>query len=204
MTVLPALDVYRMIKAGELVIEPFELREELTPPASIDLRVSARTVKYSFQNDEYLIGERIEEDEGLTEDLVGNIYSLDPGNGAIFILYEKIILPPTLAAIVLPRSSLTRLGVGLQPTYLNPGYQGNCPVLLTNHATFTVKIPFREGIGPRLAQVLFLKLGSLPHRKYGEGLDEKYQDELGIPARFDRDVDIVQLLEPLRQALDKI
>jgi len=209
MALLTALDVRRIIEDGGLRISPFQFQEERTPPASIDLRLSAKIIRYRFRSDtsnvdEYLLGEELDESEAIAEDIKAETYTLKPGRGAVFVLYEELSLPLSLAGIVLPRSSLTRLGVSLQPAYLNPGYQGFCPILLTNNSDFRVTIPFRDGKGPRVAQVLFLELTSHPHRGYGQGEEEKYQYDEGFPARFYQDFDIKELLKPFKKALDEI
>jgi|GEM_PF-551451 len=204
MALIPSFDLCRMIQDKDLLIEPFEYRGESTPPASVDLHVKSKTIRYDFPDGRYLLGDEIDEDEGLVEEFKGDHYDLEPGTAAVFVVHERIVLPDFVAGIILPRSSLTRLGVSFQPTFLNPGYQGNCPVLLVNHSRFSIRIPFRNGVSPRVAQVLFFTLISRAHRPYGEGRDEKYQHEEGSVARFDKDFDILQLIEPFKRALDKI
>jgi dCTP deaminase len=204
MGILTSLEVYKRIRAGDLLIEPFEFREEFTPPASIDLRLSSKILRYDFQGQTHILGEEIDEESGSIQEVEGNTWSVPSGKGIVFILHEKVVLSPYIAGVILPRSSLTRLGISLQPTFLNPGYQGNCPILLVNHSDFSIDIPFKNGVSPRIAQVLFWELTTRPHRIYGQGLDEKYQFEEGSPSRFEKDVDMLELIRPLRKALDEI
>jgi len=201
MTVLPSIEVYKLIQSKDLLIDPFEVREERTPPASVDLRLSGKKLIYNIE--EYTLGEEISEDLKEYEEIKDGVYNLKPGAGAVFQLYEKIALPSFLIGIIFPRSSLTRLGVTLSATYLNPGYQGYCPVLLVNHSSFEVKIPFKDGKSPRVAQVVFIPLKESPHRIYGEGIDEKYQNDMGYHSRFDLDIDVYEILRPLADIVKK-
>lgn len=200
--VLPTIEVYNLIKNGSLVIEPFEMREEETPPASVDLHLAGKRLVYSGIST-YTIGEPLPEESKSYETIEDGTYVLKPGASAIFQLYERLALPPFLMGLILPRSSLTRLGVLLSPTYLNPGYQGYCPVLLVNHAPFSVEIPFKKGKSIRLAQVIFVSLSRIPHRIYGEGIDEKYQHDRGYHSRFHEDIDVYEILRPLAEAMRK-
>ncbi len=201
MTVLPSIEVYKLIQSRDLLIDPFELREEETPPASVDLRLSGKKLIYKL--DKYTLGDEIPEDSKEYEVIEDGVYNLKPGEGAVFQIYEKIALPSFLIGIIFPRSSLTRLGVSLNPTYLNPGYQGYCPVLLVNHSPFEVKIPFKDGKSPRIAQVIFISLKENPHRIYGEGIDEKYQNDKGYHSRFYQDIDVYEVLRPLVDIVKK-
>ncbi len=202
MSVLSVSDVQEYLEEGSLIIEPFEFVKE-TPPATVDLHLSPTMISYDFPGNAYTIGFDLDESEGKVEVFDGKVCWLDPGQAKVFVLAEKLVLPPILAGIILPRSTLTRLGVELQPTYLNPGYSGTCPVLITNHAEFRVGIPFREGQGPRVAQVMFLRLSSPPHRAYGEHRDDKYHPDTGSPARFDKDIDLRELIRPYKEVLDR-
>jgi deoxycytidine triphosphate deaminase len=201
MGVLPTIQLHRLISEERLIVEPFELREKQVPPATIDLTLRGRVLKYKL--DSYLIGEEITEEKKGYEEIENGIYRLPPGNSAIFQIYEKLGLPPNIAGLVIPRSSITRLGIVIQPTYLNPGYMGYCPVTVVNHAPFEVKIPFKNGRSPRFLQVMFFELTSIPHRKYGEGIDEKYQKEEGMHSLINQDYDIYEILAPLAEIAEK-
>jgi dCTP deaminase len=204
MGILSAAEVYRRIKKGEPIVEPFEYVDEHTPPASIDIRFSAKIMNYSFQEDYYMIGESDEELEKPAEPIDADVLDIQPGAVAILIIHERISIPNDLVGIILPRSSLSRLGIFLQPTFINPGYTGNFPVPIVNNSNIKIGIPFKDGVSPRLAQLILLPLTSQPHRLYGEGIDEKYHEEEGIPARFDKDIDMRKLLAGLKKSWDQI
>jgi hypothetical protein len=55
LTILSARDVEAYLVDGSLAIDPFEFSHE-TPPASIDLHISARVVTYSFPGNRYTLG----------------------------------------------------------------------------------------------------------------------------------------------------
>jgi len=196
MGILPSIEVYKLIKKGELLIEPFELREEQTPPATVDLTLAGKILRYKFPKNVYVLGEEISEDWKFYE-TVEDFIELKSGESIVVPIYENIVLPSYLIGIILPRSSITRLGLFFQATYLNPGYQGQCPILLVNQSKFSIKIPFKNGRSPRIAQVLFLSLEKEPHRIYGEGIDEKYQKDKGYHSKIYQDIDIREIFQPL-------
>jgi len=196
MALLPAIEVYKLIKEGELLIDPFELREERTPPATVDLTLAGKVLKYNFPEKVYILGEEIPEGYQIYEE-IKDFIELKPKESVIIPIYENLVLPSYIAGIILPRSSITRLGLSFQATYLNPGYQGHCPILLTNQSNFIIKIPFKNGRSPRIAQVLFLSLTKEPHRIYGEGIDEKYQHDKGYHSKIHQDIDIHEIFQPL-------
>ena len=201
MGVIPTIRLYKLIKEGRLIIEPFELREELTPPATIDLSLKGKVIKYNFKS--YILGEDIPPEEKEFLNIENGTYKLAPGESVLLPTYEKIGLSSTIAGLIMPRSSLTRLGIVIQPIYLNPGYVGHCPVLIVNHASFEIEIPFKNGKSPRLLQVMFFELTEEPHRTYGKGTDEKYYKEEGKHSEIYKDFDIYELLSPLAEIAEK-
>ncbi|MDL1966278.1 MAG: dCTP deaminase [Candidatus Desulfofervidus auxilii] len=196
MTLLPTIEVYKLVKQGELIIEPFDSREERTPPATVDLTLGGKVLRYNFPEETYILGEEIPEEYQVYKE-IKDVIEFKPKESIIIPIYEKLVLPSYIAGIILPRSSITRLGLSFQATYINPGYQGNCPILLTNQSEFTIKIPLKNGRSPRIAQILFLSLTKEPHRIYGEGLDEKYQDDKGYHSKIYQDIDIHEIFQPL-------
>jgi hypothetical protein len=50
---------------------------------------------------------------------------------------------------------------------------------------------------------MFLQLSSPPHRVYGQGAEEKYHPDTGSPARFDKDLDLRELIRPFKKVLDR-
>ncbi len=201
MGIVPTIQLHRLISDGKLIIEPFELMEDQTPPATIDLTLKGKVLKYNLKS--YVLGKEIPEEAKEYEEIKDGVYKLAPGESAVFPVYETIGLPSTLAGLILPRSSLTRLGIIVQPVYLNPGYLGHCPVVIVNHAPFEIEIPFKNSRSPRVLQVMFFELTTKPHRIYGEGVDEKYHREDGKHSELHKDFDIYEILAPLAEIADK-
>lgn len=95
---------------------------------------------------------------------------LELRQGSYIVRYnEHVSLPPDVAALVLPRSSLMRMGVTLHTAVWDPGYRGRGVGLLAVHNAHGVRIE----IGSRIAQMIFMKISKKPARKYKGA----YQDE---------------------------
>lgn len=92
------------------------------------------------------------------------------GQGSYVVRYnEHVSLPPHVAGLVLPRSSLMRMGVTLHTAVWDPGYRGRGVGLLLVHNTHGVRIE----VGSRIAQMIFMKTSKKPARRYKGA----YQDE---------------------------
>ena len=93
---------------------------------------------------------------------------LEPG--AYLVTFNEIVnLPPDLAALGRPRSSLLRSGVALHTGVWDVGYRGRSQSLLTVHHP----IGFRLQRNARLAQLVFFRLAAPPE----EGYQGRYQGE---------------------------
>jgi dUTP pyrophosphatase len=110
------------------------------------LRPQARVPERAYEHDAAF-------DLSAAEDLV-----LAPQERAIVGTGIALGLPPTLAALTLPRSGLAaRHGIALvnAPGLIDPGYRGEVAVILLNT---DVHRPFVVHAGDRIAQLLFVLL----------------------------------------------
>lgn len=181
--VLSDRDIIQRISDDELVIDPYE--ESLVEPASVDLRMGdeLKIVKTKYQpgtpvnlgdpdGDEY----RYEEVPEMT---------LLPGELYLATTKERVELPDDIAANVLGRSSLGRLGVSVHQTagFIDPGFEGEITLEITNHGPQIVQLE----PGLRICQIVFKRLTSPALNSYGhEG--SQYQNQSGATEsgmRFD-------------------
>lgn len=95
-------------------------------------------------------------------------YPLQPGEFILAGTFEYFKIPSDIVAIVHDKSTLARLGVAVQNTVLEPGWNGYLTMEITNHGTNAVMLSSHMPI----AQVMFHK-GNIPCKLY-EG---KYQNQ---------------------------
>lgn len=114
------------------------------------------------------VGEISFEDKALPEykSLDGEEWTLFPG---VYIvrLNEKVKLPRCICAVVLPRSSLIRMGAQLVSALWDAGYEGKGVLMLVVHNTIKLKK------NARIGQMIFMKLAK-PVKK---GYDGTYKGE---------------------------
>ncbi len=76
---------------------------------------------------------------------------IKPGDFFLVKTIEKINLPVTLSAVILPRTTTFRSGLFLRTGPVQPGYEGELTFGLKNEGPITVEIE----LGARFAHVLF-------------------------------------------------
>ena len=80
-------------------------------------------------------------------------YYLGPGGFILACSYEKIALPPDVTGLVKDKSSYARLGICVQNTVLEAGWEGIITLEISNHGPAGVYLLVGKGI----AQVLFFR-----------------------------------------------
>ncbi len=78
-------------------------------------------------------------------------YALKPNEYVLIETLEKVNMPKNLAARILPRSSVFRLGCALITAFVDPGFRGTLTMGLKNLSDRNFK--FEKGA--RIAQILF-------------------------------------------------
>lgn len=121
---------------------------------------------------------------------------LRPGQFLLARTFEKFKVPTNLIAQLTGRSSLGRLGVSVvAPSgFINPGWQGHMPLMLINHAPYSIRL--YAGLG--VVQVYFSELSLPPSNPYGPSTSAKYVDDDGGPSKYWLDWS----LKLLRQRVD--
>jgi dCTP deaminase len=168
-------DLMREMKAGRLVIEPFD--PDLVQPASIEVTLGRQ---FRIANPhQYGVVDSTDPPPSLME-LVEPIAGLmlHPGEFALGTTVERVEIGPCLSAQVSGKSSLGRLGLIIHCTagFIDPGFQGQVTLELSNVST----LPILLKPGMRIAQLNIFRMSSPTKRPYGSpGLGSRYQNQVG-------------------------
>lgn len=173
--VLSDAEIARLVRRGELGIDPFE--PALLGPTSLDLRLASNFLLFRTAHRPY-VDVRLPA-EGLYEQVEAapdEPFVLQPGAFALAATLERLSLPAHTMARVDGRSSLGRLGVLVHATagLVDPGFEGRLTLELSNQAP----LPAALYPGMRIAQLSFYRLSLPARRPYGErGGRSKYQGQ---------------------------
>lgn len=169
------------IARGRIIIEP--LIQGCVQPASVDLHLDKKLLAFKTQqypayidvkdNPDYL-HELVEIDED-------NAFLLNPGEFILASTLESITLPDDVVGRLEGKSSLGRIGLLIHSTagYVDPGWQGNLTIELSNVAKLPITLYYKMKIG----QISFLRLTSPVDKLYGAAeLGSRYQGQTGPTA----------------------
>jgi len=178
--VLSDVDIIERIGTGELTIDPYV--EDNVEPASVDLRLGenfrrADTIRNSVAVD---IADASGDEINWIE-ISGDV-EICPGDFVLASTKERVEIPADMVAHVLGRSTLGRLGISVHQTagYIDPGFQGQITLELSNHGPVPVTLHSDD----RICQIVFEELSSEAMNPYGhEG--SQYQNQSGpTPSRM--------------------
>ncbi len=163
--ILSDSEIKRMLKSGELKIEPLE--ESQIGPASVDLTLS----------DEWQFFKKMEEPIDLKKTSFKEAFVsrkaeevvLQPGEMCLAKTREKLTLPPYIMGKLEGRSRFARMGLIIHITsaLVQPGSNNRQVLEIVNLAPYSIKLH----AGMRISQVVFERLTSpttRPYAKYGE------------------------------------
>lgn len=124
-------------------------------------------------------GGEIVDPKNLTQDamqrVAGKGYAIIPPNSfALARSYEYMKIPENVLGVVYGKSTYARCGIITNVTPLEPGWEGQITLEISNTTPLPAKIYAEEG----LCQVLFLK-GNRPRTTYADRKG-KYQGQTGI------------------------
>src|ERR687889_768926 len=184
--ILSDRDIRAELAAGRIVIDPYT--PEAVQPSSVDIHLGNR-FRVFRNNRTAVIDPRADQPE-LTElvEITGDEpFILHPGEFVLGATFERVGLPDDLVARLEGKSSLGRLGLLIHSTagYVDPGWEGNLTLELSNGANLPIALYF----GMKICQISFFKMSSAVERPYGSpSLGSKYQGQSEPTAsRFDRD-----------------
>lgn len=164
--------IVQYIESGILIIEPFN--SENIGPASIDLTLG-HIIKKSLPD---ISPSPLVDNSSKYEeiDLMNEIFYLQPGEMIQGYTNEYIKIPPTLVAQVHNRSSLARFGLRVDASsFVNPGYEGNLQLVISNISTHPVQIV----AGLRVCQLVLIEVDGV-EKPYNLQEDAKYLGERGV------------------------
>lgn len=120
-------------------------------------------------NEKSLIDAEIFSDES------GEYFILPPNSYALGSTVEYFRMPRDVLSICMGKSSYARAGVGINVTPIEPGFEGEVVIEISNLTTLPVKVYVNEGI----AQFLFYR-GDKPCKVSYSDRKGKYQGQRGI------------------------
>lgn len=173
-------DIRSQIDNGRVALDPYE--PDMIQPSSVDVRLD----KFFrvFDNHKYAaIDPAIEQPEltRLVEVESGNPFVLHPGEFVLGSTYESVSLPNDIAARLEGKSSLGRLGLLTHSTagFIDPGFEGNVTLELSNTAT----LPINLWPGMKIGQLCFFQLSSPAENPYGSSVyGSRYRGQRGPTA----------------------
>ncbi len=179
-----------IISKGFNIVAPFD--NDSLQPASIDLKLG--NIFYKYKLDKYTLGEQF--DENIVEKKEFEHLHLDNNEIAFIGIHEKISIPEDAIGIIFPRSSITRLGIQIITTYMNPGYAGNMPLTIINHSG--MKITLKPGY--RVAQLVLFSLTELPEINYKNRDKAKYYNEQVDYSKLHTDKELEKMMDEILES----
>lgn len=134
------------------------------------LKLTLGPLVKSHQNKSFSIKKRFKNDSKCI-DIRRNLfrYILKPGESITVLTNERIILDGNHSAIIIPKVSLSEVGISLTPAYIDPYYDGLLRLLVTN----TTENSFELKLLDVIAQCYFFKLGSEISQEFKEQFPRK-------------------------------
>lgn len=173
--ILSDRDIRAAIEAGRIVIDPFTL--DAIQPSSVDLHLDRRF--RVFRNSRYPYIDVREEQPDLTELVeidAERPFILHPGEFVLGSTLERVALPDDLVARLDGKSSLGRLGLLIHSTagYVDPGWDGNLTLELSNVANLPITLYY----GMKIGQISFQRMSSPVEVAYGDQrIGSKYRGQ---------------------------
>lgn len=156
------------------LIEPFDNNRLQT--ASYDVSVSDMVQVYKNEVGEIDLKSDEKLENKFTEIKISKSgYYIKPGEYLLVKLNETINMPDDLMAIIVPRTTMNRMGIDLKTQYVNPSYSGKMFLALKNNAPIPIKIYNNTVIG----QICFFELQGKPDEDnlYRNKGNKSYQNE---------------------------
>src|SRR5438552_8415387 len=178
--VLSDATIARLVAEGRIEIDPYDAT--LLQPSSVDVRVD-RLFRV-FHNNRYpFIDVKVEQGEltELVEVEEEQPFVLHPGEFVLGSTLERIRLPDDLVARLEGKSSLGRLGLLIHSTagYVDPGWDGNLTLELSNVANLPITLYY----GMKIGQISFVQMTEPADAPYGSNeAGSKYQGQRGPTA----------------------
>ena len=191
--ILSDRDIRAAVEAGRIVIDPFVA--DAVQPSSVDLHLDRRF--RVFRNNRYPFIDVREPQPDLTELVeidAEQPFILHPGEFVLGSTLERVALPDDLVARLEGKSSLGRLGLLIHSTagYVDPGWDGNLTLELSNVANLPITLYY----GMKIGQISFQRMSSPVEVAYGDArLGSRYRGQRDPTASlYHRDFDRGRLM----------
>jgi len=131
--ILTRSEIIRFLESGLLSVDPFS--EDVVRENGLDLRVGGEYAIYAFE------GQII---EPCSLDSANHLFSvveakdgrivIPPRNFALLTTLEYVKLPGNVVGFCNLRSTLARYGLGIPPTVIDAGFEGNITIEVVNNS----------------------------------------------------------------------
>ena len=174
--ILPDHEIKKLLKEGELIIEPLDDPDLQIQPAGVDLRLGNEFRVFKTMANSYIDTKK--ENRDYTEKIVlddNKPFIIHPGEFVLGVVKEYIKMPPNLMGAVDGKSSIGRLGIAIHTTSasINPGWEGKFVLEITNMG----RMPVALYPNMRIAKLVFYMLSSKCERPYNIRSDSKYNKQ---------------------------
>ncbi|MFA5035635.1 MAG: dCTP deaminase [Candidatus Izemoplasmatales bacterium] len=178
--VLPDSTITELAEKG--MIEPFYSKGRITGRLSYgvssygyDLTLGNIFKVFKRKPEGGIIDPKAEFDQTLLETLVGETCLIPPNSFVLAHSVEYFKIPRDIITIVLGKSTYARCGLVVNLTALEPEWEGQVTIEISNTTPIAVKVYAGEGI----AQVIFLRAEKVCNVSYADKKG-KYQNQTGV------------------------
>ncbi|RDD30475.1 hypothetical protein CR161_06980 [Prosthecochloris sp. ZM] len=134
------------------------------------LKLTLGPIIKSHQNKSFSLKKRFKNDSKCIDIRKNqNRYFLKPKESITILTNERISLDGNYAAVIIPKVSLSDVGIDLTPAYIDPYYDGLLRLLITNTTEKVFEIKCLDSI----AQCYFFKLNSIIPAEFKEEFPRK-------------------------------
>lgn len=174
MSILVDWEIKDIVKAGQLIIEPFEL--ELVQPNSIDVRLGDKFAEFLDIDDPIDPYEETSVAAAYRHKTVKHIW-IEPGQFILGSTVEQFQLPKNIVGQLTGKSSLARLGIMVHVTagFIDAGFS-HPPATITLEIVNVGNRPVILHAGMPIAQMVFTRT-LMCERAYHERKTSKYNSQ---------------------------
>lgn len=169
--ILSDKDIQQAIQQGEIVVDPFDIRD--LQPASVDLHLDRYFLTFKAKQN-YVIDPKKPLDDSMKETVIDDSHPLilHPGEFTLGLVYEKTGVSARYVGRLEGKSSIGRMGLLIHVTagFLDPGNTLKMTLELHNTANLPILLYYRMPI----AQMIFEELSSECQQPYAKKAASKY------------------------------
>ncbi|MBE8167487.1 MAG: dCTP deaminase [Shewanella sp.] len=191
---LTDIEITKSLDDGEIIISP-RPKEDAISGVSMDVRLGNQFRVFNDHTAPYidLSGEKADVQEALDRVMSdqidipeGEAFYLHPGQLALAVTYENVMLPADIVGWLDGRSSLARLGLMVHATAhrIDPGWQGKIVLEFFNSGKLPLALRPKMTIGA----LNFERLNTAVAKPYNTRKNAKYKDQQeAVASRISQD-----------------